>query len=170
MSEKAFFFLGLTSRSRFGELEPGERACPADRCRCFWRVIRPRPHTAIHDEKMDSILTHFSFLVVVFLFAGRSSGQTLGTKLQAAFCFFTFAHLALCAAAIFLRAAADSFRRGRKTEFPVPRCLSALRTASRRPTTRCALARSCFNCWTTADRLAIGFPSAKDHSRDTQLN
>jgi hypothetical protein len=34
-----------------------------------------RPHNVIHDEKMENMLTHFSFRVVVFLFCGRNSGQ-----------------------------------------------------------------------------------------------
>jgi hypothetical protein len=73
--EMAFSFLGFTKRSRFGALDPGERGATAVPRRSLQRVVCPSSHTSIHDEKMDSMLTHFSFLVVVFIFAGRSSGQ-----------------------------------------------------------------------------------------------
>src|SRR6266849_3476908 len=73
--EKAFSLLGFTKRSWFGALDPGERGATAVPRRSLQRVVCPGSHTAIHDEKMDSMLTHFSFLVVDFLFAGRSSGQ-----------------------------------------------------------------------------------------------
>ena len=39
-------------------------------------AIRPCPHTAIHDEKMDSMLTHLSSRALVFLFCGRNCGQS----------------------------------------------------------------------------------------------
>ncbi len=96
----------------------------------------------------------------------RRTKRRVSRLFQAAFCFFTFAHLARWAAAIFFRDAADIFRRGRETEFPVPKCLRALSAASKRSTTRCALARSLFSWWNIADRRTIGFLPAKDHSRD----
>lgn len=59
MPKEAFSFLTLAPGSRFGAVEPRKGVGAVAPTRALSRVIRPRSHIAIHDEKMDSMLTHF---------------------------------------------------------------------------------------------------------------
>ena len=59
MPKQAFSFLKLAAGSRFGAVEPRKGVGAVAATRALSTVIRPRSHIAIHDEKMDSMLTHF---------------------------------------------------------------------------------------------------------------
>ena len=61
MTTKAFPLLKLAAGSRFGAVEPRKGVVAVAPTRALSRVIRPRSHIAIHDEKMDSMLTQGSF-------------------------------------------------------------------------------------------------------------
>jgi hypothetical protein len=68
---------------------------------------------------------------------------------------FCFAHRAFCARLILLRAEADIVRDA-PLELTLPK---AVRAASMRWTSLCARSRSFFNCWTTADMCVIETPA-----------
>ena len=59
MTTKAFPLLKLAAGSRFGAVEPRKGFGVVAPTRALTMVIRPCSHIAIHDEKMDSMLTHF---------------------------------------------------------------------------------------------------------------
>jgi hypothetical protein len=91
-------------------------------------------------------ITPLDISAIVFVPSIRRS--QLGIRCNRHYPRFAFAHLALCAAAIFLRLAAVTVRFE-----PLP---SAAKAPSMRCASLCTRSRSAFNCSITADMFAIG--------------